>query len=306
LKTIKSSVIFPAFVPEFTGNEQKAISGFEKTFAQNLSLASQILRTDLTGFDFQKNNFLEDEERSQYISYLFSYTVAEILRKKKFMPAFLSGYSMGIYAAFCYAGSINFQTGLLLLQQAWKLISDAAAGGDHGMGMIVGLSEEDIQEMIGKKEVVICNQNNPHTYIISGDREGIFEVLRSAQEEGALRANPLPVSKPYHTNILEKAAHAFDDYLKKFVIKDPAVPIVSGLDTRILRTGGDIRQELIKNLYHRMDWLGAMHKLIDLGVEVFFECGPGDGLTRNFRFIDKSLKAFSVESIELFLSHRAH
>ena len=294
-----SAILFPAFVPEFTGKEQQAIH--HDDFREMLAHASQILRTDLTAFDFHDNTFLEDEERSQYISYIFSCSVAEILKKKGSKPLAVSGYSMGIYAAFSYAGAISFETGLLLLQQAWRLICQAAEGEEYGMGMIVGLSEEDIREMIRDRDVILCNRNNPHTCILSGHRKGIREVLDLAREEGALRANLLPVSKPYHTPVLKKAARGFEDYLKKFVVKDPSLPIVSALDTRVLDKGGDLRQELVRNLYYPMNWLGAMKKLLGLGAEVFLECGLGDGLTRNFRFIDQKVKAISADKLDLFL-----
>ena len=38
-----------------------------------------------------------------------------------------------------------------------------------------------------------------------------------------------------------------------------------------------------------------------VGTEVFFECGAGDGLTRNFRFVDPAVKARSIAKLDEFL-----
>jgi len=300
--TVKTCVIFPAFVPEYTGQEYLAINGYETDFRKQLDLVSELLNTDLAGFDFETNNFAEHEEASQYISFTFSCLVADILNSRGVRPAFVSGYSMGIYAALYYCGSLSFLDGLRMIKTAWEQISAAAAAGHYGMGMIVGLSKEDIQKLIGKhNRVWICNRNNPHTYIISGEREGIDQVLNLAREEGALRSNILPASNPYHTEILKDAISGFSRFLDEVPLPDPAYPYISSLDQQEIISAGGLRQELIRNLYHRMNWMETMKVMINRGVEVFFECGAGDGLTRNFRFIDRKVKAFSVDSINLIL-----
>jgi [acyl-carrier-protein] S-malonyltransferase len=305
--SVKTCVIFPAFVPEYSGIEQQAISGHEDEFARKLYIASEALNLDLTGFDFVSNNFIDDEEKAQYISYIFSCTVADILKKGGLLPGYVSAYSMGIYAALYYCGSVSFQVGLQMVRAAWESISRSTAEGDYGMGMIVGLSEEDIDNIIGKhNRVWICNRNNPHTYIISGERKGIDHVLTLAHEEGALRSNILPVSKPYHTSILGDAILDFSRLLDELALLDPAYPYISSLDQQEIISAGGLRQELIRNLYHRMNWYDTMKKLIDLGTGIFFECGAGDGLTRNFRFIDGKVKAYSIDSLELFISHGEH
>jgi len=261
-----------------------------------------LLDTDLARFDFINYNFLDDELKSQYISYIYSCTVSDILRGRGISPLYVSGYSMGIYAAFYYCGAIGFEEGLRLVNRAWEMIARVTSEGDYGMGMIVGLSEKDILGIIGSdNRVMICNRNNPHTYIISGERGSVTRVLSAASAEGALRANPLPVTKPYHTEMLAKAVPGFSALVEKAHIKSPDYPYMSSLSQQALVSADELKQELTDNLYRRMNWLETMHVLIEKGTESFFECGAGDGLTRNFRFIDGSYKAFSVNKLESFI-----
>ena len=115
-----TSILFPAFAAEYSGKEEMAISGVENNFRNLLEIASDALITNLKGFDFTTNNFLDDELKSQYVSYIYSCSVADILRGEKVNTSCVSGYSMGIYAAIYYCRSISFIDGLQLVKYAWE------------------------------------------------------------------------------------------------------------------------------------------------------------------------------------------
>jgi len=299
---LKASIIFPAFVNEYTGAEAQLLAGFENNFVRFLENASDFLEMDLTTFDFQKNNFLNDELKSQCISYLFSCSVADILKGKKVRSSFVSGYSMGIYAALYYCGSVSFNDGLMMVKTAWDVISGVAGDGSYGMGMIIGLEESDLLNMLGATEnVEICNQNNKHTFIISGSRNGIESVLASARREGAMKANTIPVSKPYHSQFLKSAGPEFARLIGKVSFRSPDYKYISAIDQKIIETPYDLKNEVILNLSCRVNWLNTMRLLIKQGTDLFFECGAGDGLSRNTRFIEGNFKSFSVAKIDKFL-----
>ena len=297
-----TSVIFPAFVNEYSGKEEQAVNAFKNNFVQLISLASDFLKLDLTGFDFKENNFLQDEYKSQCISYLFSCSVSDILKSRKIKPSFVSGYSMGIYAALYYCGSVTMKEGLLLVKNAWNIISGVTAEGKYGMGMVIGLNKSDLLNFIHcETEVEICNQNNQHTFIISGSFQAVERVLLAAKTEGALRANFLPVSKPYHSHFLVSALPEFAKIVNGLPFRTPEYKYISAIDQQIIDTAAGLKTEVIKNLSNRMNWLDTMSKLLALGTDIFFECGAGDSLTRNSRFIDGNFKSFSVGKLGNFL-----
>ena len=246
---METSIIFPAFVNEYTGSEGKAISAFENSFISRLSGASDILGVDLRGFDFIENNFLDNEIKSQYISYIYSCSVADILKRENIRPLSVSGYSMGIYAALYYCGSIGFREGLMMVKSAWEVISAVTATGKYGMGMIIGLEESDILTiMYPSDNVEICNQNNRHTFIISGSSDAVESVLISAKTEGALRANIIPVTKPYHSQILKNTGPEFTKVISSYSIGPPVYRYISSIDQRVKETAEEIRNEVIKNM----------------------------------------------------------
>lgn len=296
-----TNVIFPAFVNEYSGKEEHAVNAFKNNFVQLISSASDFLKLDLTGFDFTENNFLHDEYKSQCISYLFSCSVSDILKDQKIRPSFVSGYSMGIYAALYYCGSVTLNEGLSLVKNAWDIICGVTAEGKYGMGMIIGLNKSDLLNFINcEAEVEICNQNNQHTFIISGSFEAVEHVLLAAKTEGALRANLLPVSKPYHSHFLVSAVPEFAKIVNELPFRTPNYKYISAIDQQIIDTAEGLRKEVVKNLSNRMNWLDTMSQLLALGTDIFFECGAGDSLTRNSRFIEGNFKSFSVGKLGNF------
>ena len=171
------------------------------------------------------------------------------------------------------------------------------------MGMIIGLDRDDIIDLIKRfNEIWVSNQNNPLTFIISGKYDEVVQLLSMAKEEGALKADLLPVTNPYHSELLRKAAQGFARTVQSLPFSDPVYPYVSNIDRKLITSRRIIQQEVIGNLYQGMNWYETMRSLISFGSEIFFECGAGDGLTRNFRFIDPSVKAFSVDKLEQFLA----
>jgi [acyl-carrier-protein] S-malonyltransferase len=300
---LATSIIFPAFVHEYHGSEEAVLSSFNNEFLHLIEIASDTLGINLKQFDFQTNNFLNDEEKSQFISFIFSCSIADILKSQHLKPDFISGYSMGIYAALYYCGAIDFRDGLVLISRAWDRITEITQGTEYGMGMIIGLNENDILELFPTDAgIEICNQNNPYTFIISGKKKSVSRVLNSAKEEGAMRTTMLSVSQPYHSGFLKKAEPVFAKSIQNLSFRPSEYNYVSSLDQRILTSGDELREEVIRNLSHKMNWHKTMSFLSAQGTDFFFECGAGDGLTRNSRFIEGSFHAFSVGRTEQFLN----
>jgi malonyl CoA-acyl carrier protein transacylase len=297
------SVIFPAFVNEYKGNENLINKDVGNAFIRLLESASEYLKTDLTGFDFRRNNFPGDEIKSQFISYIFSCSIAGFLKDQKLRPDCISGYSMGIYAALYYCGSVDFTQGLRMVKQAWETLCRVTEGGRFGMGMVIGLDENDILALLqDRRDVEISNQNNPYTFMLSGSNQALQSVLTAALEEGAMRANLLPVSIPYHSTFLKKASPEFAEAIRDLVFMPPLYPYISAIDQNRITTGEGLRKEVIMNLSSRMNWFKTMKSLLISGTEMIFECGAGDGLTRNARFIEGKFQSFSADKLEQFLA----
>ncbi len=78
--------IFPAFVSEYSGNETEILREQSDDFDDLLKKASNHLGLDLTVFDIRNNNFQDHELNTQFMSYIFSCAVSDLLKSKKVSP----------------------------------------------------------------------------------------------------------------------------------------------------------------------------------------------------------------------------
>jgi len=219
----------------------------------------------------------------------------------KINPDDIAGYSMGLYACLYCGGAITFKQGLDLIRKAYDLIKETTDHLDAGMGSIVGLSREDINGLIkdNKSDVQIVNKNGTHSFLLSGIKSAIINVLDTAKNEGALHTAMLNVKSPYHTRLLNQASVMFDKFIVENIqIKDSSFKIVSALDQRIFQSASEIQNELVNNLNSNIDWLETMEKMIGFGVNQFVECGAGNSLFRIGKFIKGDFKIYTMNKLD--------
>ena len=278
--------VFPAFVRDYQDDWSLSIPGFTQHFSELLIRASHLVDPELCFFDAREQNFLDHELRTQYIAYIHGCTSAFILEAQGLHPHYLSGYSMGIYAALVHGGAVTFEDGLLLIRHAFQEISYTTLTGRFGMAGIVGLTEQDLSPILARfPEVELTNQNSAYSVVLSGRQHHLEQVLEFAREEGAFHTRMLNVTVPYHSHLLKSAALELARFVYTRDIKCLKLPVVSVLTQQILHSPEDIKTELVENLYKHFNWLKAQEKMQKLGVSLFIECGPGRNLTKNARFI---------------------
>lgn len=292
--------IFPAFVSEYSGNEPEVIRKYTGVFDQLLDQACAHSGINLKEFITHERNIPDHELNAQLISYIYSCAIADLLLEKKLVPEFLAGYSMGLYAALYCGESISFTQGLDLITGAYELVNASIAEADTGMGSIVGLSMEDILNLLKNKEgVFLANTNGKYAFLISGLKPVIQSVLLEARMEGALHASLMNVRSPYHSPFLDKAFMKFREFIKEQItIRDSSVKIISSIDQRMLIHKEDISDELILNLNTSINWLKTMETLLEIGVSRFVECGAGNSLHKTGKFIKGSFIIYTIQSLD--------
>lgn len=297
----KLAFVFPAFANEYPADAATILPGFAARFRDQLALTPARVATCLEKFDFQSNNFLEDEFKTQLVTYAYSCTISNILKEKGIHADFVSGFSMGIYAALYHAGSISYETGLNLVSKAYLDSIQCLKSRQFTMGTTIGLSHDDVSALIEKNNLPleIINLNSPHSVTVSGLTHHVSILFDKAIEEGALRTRILKVSVPYHTRYLAPVAESFTTHVREMEILPPSVPVVSHIDQSILHGPVAIREEMVKNLYHHLSFMDTHRKLLGLGVRSFVECGPGRSLTRNSRFLEGEFRFYHPSELTL-------
>jgi [acyl-carrier-protein] S-malonyltransferase len=287
IQNTKSAFIFPAFINEYPANPFGGLQELHYRF-QFLLQESSFFDPDLAEFDFESNDFLWDELKTQYLTYIYSCAVAEVLNDKRLIPLYSAGYSMGIYAALFQAKVINFADGLLLIKKAFETMRNIVGADKFGMCSIIGLSREDINDLICSRnfQVEITNQNSSFAFVLSGLQKDMQDFLKAAMAEGALHTHLLNVSLPYHSGFLKKTMSGFREFVETIRFSIPRTKIISLVDQQIVENQQDLKEEIVRNLYTPLNWYRTQSELIRSGVNLFIECGPGKNLVKNSKFIE--------------------
>ena len=154
----------------------------------------------------------------------------------------VAGLSLGEYCALVFAKAISFEDGLKVVKVRAESMAAAAKVGDHGMLTVVGLKDEQLEEIVknvkseGKKGEVleIANYLFPQGRVVSGDKSALARVEKKAQDEGALKVAYLAVSGAFHTSRMDSAAENLKNVLETIEISKPEIPIfMNVLGTRL-------------------------------------------------------------------------
>ncbi len=304
-ETNKTAHIFPAFVPEYLGIETQVIKRYGINFRAFLEKASEISGSSLSDFHITENPLLGNPLKSQYITYIISCCISDILHDRKQIPDYVSAYSMGIYAAMYHCGSIDFGTGLTMIKTAYETIEKNLPGQPSSMCAIGGLNREDVALLVQpfQHDVFIINQNSEFSFLLSGNKAQLEQILKAAVEAGAMQTRLLPVTHPYHAPLLKAASAAFDRALQNMAIGNNKLPYLSAFDTRVIMNRNDIISELSNNLSQGFDWYKTFLFFLKNGVNLFIECGAGESLYRISKFIGGDFTICNLKKLNSYVKY---
>lgn len=297
----KICFIFPAFGIDYSDLNLESLNTLIELFKEYILKASKIINIK------HNDNLIHlNEIELQYYTYIYSAAVSDYLESKNITPKYVSGYSMGIYAAFYSTKSISFEDGLQLIKNAYYFALNHLDDSQYRMGAIIGLNHDDVKKIINENifKIEIVNINNEFSYTLSGIKEDIEKALNIAQDEGALSVKLLNINTPYHSSFIKESSSDFKKYLDTIKINKPVYEYVSTIDQSVIKTGDEVKLEIFKNLFSVLNWENTMNKIIELEVNTFFECGLGKSLYKNGRFINGNFKIYTLNKIDKYLKKR--
>ncbi len=221
------------------------------------------------------------------------------LEKRGIVPDFAAGHSLGEYSAMVAAGSLEFATAVKLVRARGRYMQEAVPTGEGAMAAIMGLSPSDVAEICKKAsqgEVVSpANVNSPEQIAISGAAAAVKRAVEIASQSGAKRAVMLPVSAPFHCALMEKAQKRLEPDLRAAAFSALRFPVVTNVDAEAITSGEEARDALIRQVTAPVRWVESVREMMDAGVNVFVEVGPGKVLCGLMRQIERSVRCFQAE-----------
>ncbi len=214
--------------------------------------------------------------------------------------AYVAGHSLGEYSALCAAGTFSLSDTAKLLRIRGDAMQSAVPVGQGAMAAIIGLEHGDVDAICAeaKAEGVcqIANDNGGGQLVISGSKTAVEKAAALATEKGAKRAIMLPVSAPFHSDLMAPAADAMRHALAKVEKKSPVVPVVANVRAAPVSDAEEIAGLLVTQVTGQVRWRETVEWFGQNGVTTLYEIGSGKVLTGLARRIDKNISGVAVNT----------
>ena len=212
--------------------------------------------------------------------------------------AVVAGHSLGEYTALVAAGSITLADAARLLRIRGEAMQNAVPVGVGAMAALLGLDFEAAQSVAREAaEGQVCqaaNDNDPGQVVVSGHREAVERALVIARDKGAKRAMLLPVSAPFHCDLMEPAARVMAEALDDVDIADPSVPLIANVTAQPVQDATSIRSLLVDQITGSVRWRESVGRMVEMGVTEVWEIGAGKALSGMIRRIDKGVATRAI------------
>lgn len=216
--------------------------------------------------------------------------------------AYVAGHSLGEYSALCAAGALDLADTARLLRLRGKAMQAAVPVGEGAMAAILGLDLSAVRDIVqSSAEDQVCaaaNDNDPAQVVISGHRAAVMRAVENAKGAGAKRAILLPVSAPFHCDLMGPAAGAMAEALSHVDIATPVVPVVSNVRAEATDSASMIRNLLVDQVTGAVRWRESVLWMAENGVSEFWEVGAGKALSGMIRRIQKDVHVRAIGSAD--------
>ncbi len=246
---------------------------------------------------------LDSTEVSQPALFVSSLAAVEVLRQKE-PEAVLScqaaaGLSLGEYSALVFAGVMEFEDGLRVVQERGRAMQAAADANPSGMVSVLGLERQQVEQVCQQARdagqvLEVANLLCPGNIAISGHTDACERAAQLAAQAGAMKTVPLAVAGAFHTELMGSAVERLTVALANIQLRRPEIMVVSNVDAQPHSDPDDIRQLLIQQVCSRVYWEDSIRFLMAQGFDCFYEVGPGRVLRGLMKRTDRKVPCRGV------------
>jgi [acyl-carrier-protein] S-malonyltransferase len=210
--------------------------------------------------------------------------------------AFVAGHSLGEYSALAAARSLSIADAARLLRIRGRAMQKAVPVGAGAMAALIGL-DYDTAKAVAAEAAGVCtaaNDNGGEQVVLSGDKAAVERAVEIAKTRGAKRAMLLPVSAPFHCDLMQPAADAMAQALAEVSVKQPCVPLVANVLAQPISDPAGIVRSLVAQVTGTVRWRESILFMAQAGVTTFYEVGAGKVLTGLIKRIVQGADASAI------------
>jgi len=195
-------------------------------------------------------------------------------------PAVVVGHSLGEYTALVAAGALELADALRLVAARGRYMQETVPEGEGAMAAVlrstpeaVGAACDAVRAETGRV-VAPANYNAPAQTVVAGHADAVERVAARLSAAGA-RVRRLPVSAPFHCELMAPAAEKLWPELSAVRFGAPRVPVVSNVEAEPNTDAGRIADLLRRQITAPVRFVESVQRLVALGVAGVLEVGPG-------------------------------
>ena len=217
---------------------------------------------------------------------------------------YVCGHSLGEYTAMTAAEVFSLHQCAILLRLRGNAMQEAVPIGKGAMAALIGTNLETAKEVIDKvKSYGVCdiaNDNSEGQVVISGDILAVENAIKLSKDFGIKRAVILPVSAPFHCQLMKPAQIIMENALNELIFKTPIVPIIPNVNVSPETNPDKLRKNLIDQVTGTVRWRETMKFADKKGVKKVIELGSGKVLSGIAKRMIKNVVTISIENTEDF------
>ena len=195
----------------------------------------------------------------------------------------------------------TFEDGLKIVAERGRLMQEACDAERGAMASLIGGTVEKVQEYCAEFDIDMSNLNCPGQIVISGAADNVARAVDAAKERKDFKmVVPLKVAGAYHSRLMKPARDAFANFIDPFEFGVPNVAVFTNVTGGRVSEPADIKVNLVKQITSTVRWEDCVNNAAKLGIDQFFECGPGGVLAGMMRRINKDYSIRSFAEISDF------
>jgi [acyl-carrier-protein] S-malonyltransferase len=211
-------------------------------------------------------------------------------------PDVVAGHSLGEYSAHVAVGTLAFADAVRLVRARGEYMQEAVPVGKGAMAAILKLDRDVLEKICRETEGIVepVNYNSPGQIVIAGEAAAVAAASEKCNAAGG-RAMPLPVSAPFHCQLMLPAEERLAARMVDVAFADPGKPVYVNVDAAPIASAAAAKDALIRQVSRSVRWDESVLRMVADGVTLFVEIGVGNALSGMLKRTTDAAASVSVQ-----------